>query len=120
MGVYQFLFWDRIETMNIFAGEEKYMFKKIMVKFVDDKRTNRLIAGKQKPKTKKKRIVKKWLKKYMRSIPDTTGCAVVGYNPTEDGVEIFAVAHPNARPFMEEMNKYNDGKQPVFVFVEDV
>lgn len=95
------------------------MFKTILIKFCDDERTNIRIC-KNRPKTRKKRIVKKWFKKFSYLVPDTTGCAIVGYKPTENGLEIKAVAHPDARPFMEDMNLKNDGNQPLFVFVEDV
>ena len=123
MGIYtcDFLWWDwkRILLLNKYIEDEDFMFKKIMVKFVNDERTTLLIC-KKKPKTKKKRIVNKWIKKFSYRIPDTSGCSVVGQNPTEDGLEVFAIAHPEAKPFMEGMNKNNDGKQPLFVFVEDL
>lgn len=96
------------------------MIKKIIVKFVDDETTKILIC-KRKPKTKKKRIVNKWIKKFSYRIPDTSGCSIKGHCISEDGgLIVYAVAHPDAKPFMEIMNLDNDGNQPVFEFAEEL
>ena len=110
--------WESFMYINAHIKDEDFMFKNILVKFVDDERTTILVHT-IKPKTKKKRIVEKWMKKFSYRVPDTTGCAVVGHKPTEDGLEIFAVAHPEAKPFMIDMNNKNDGNQPKFIFVDE-
>ena len=109
MGVYQ-------EKIPFCLLLENYMFKEIKINFVDDNRTNYKVL-KKKPKTRKKRIVKKWFKKYSVSIPDTKGCSIIGYAATDDGgMVVFAVAHPLAKESMEKMNSMNDGNQPFFTW----
>ena len=112
MGVYQ----DNVPSFSLIT--EGSMFKRISVTFVDDERTNIKVMT-RKPKTKKKRIVKKWFKRYGALVADTKSCAVVGFshgNSDDGSVVVFAVAHPLAKKHMEKLNEMNDGNQPMFTW----
>ena len=110
MGVYQ----NNVLLSYIW---EYSMFQEIKIKFVDDERTNFKVLT-RKPKTKKRRIVKKWFKRYGALVADTKGCSIVGYSSDEEsgGMKIYAIAHPLAKKNLEKMNEMNDGNQPRFTW----
>ncbi len=91
------------------------MFKEVRVKFSEEYRTT-ITVLKRKPKTKKKRILKKWFKKFSVTIPDVKGCDITGYETKDGKMVVHVTAHPMAKPYMEKMNSMNDGNQPFFTW----
>ena len=85
----------------------------IKVKFEDSIKTNKVMCD-RKPRTKKKRIVKKWIKKYGYKVPITNECLIYSM---DEGI-VHVLAHPLVREKMVYMNGINDGSQPIFVFLE--
>lgn len=91
------------------------MFKEIRVKFVDSRETYVTVYFRL-PKTKKKRIVNKWKKKFNYRTPDLKGCHVYRV----DGEILYAFAHPKAKHKMEHMNAAGEGtNNPRFVWEWD-
>lgn len=94
------------------------MFKEIRVKFIDDINKTYVPVYFRLPRTKKKRIVKKWKKKFHYMTPDLKGCNV--YKTDIGNRLVYAIAHPKAKIKMQEMNAAGVGTDnPKFVWEWD-